>query len=493
MQCPRCGHFNEEGSLFCENCGLKLVQLKKDEDELDVPSIFHEPVEYTGRYSGIERPKKRRRVMRMTKKWLLAGVALLLLFGVYVTASQFSRVSEQMPEVIQTYAAAVRANDREILQKIIVSSDGKTTPNPDSYDGFMKLITIPGRLDESVRNLEVDFSHLLNDKEYRSQLSIKLIPIELDGQTQYKIGIDTFDIDVRNSGATLDGIRADADGFFKDYLMGQYDVAYGANRFPLTVDRTHPNLEGGVITPSRLADLEAPVVEEASEPVQLTPGTSTLRIITNVPKAVLRRNGVNTGIQLKGEEDTVQVDEGDKIQLLLVWEGGVAASQEIEFTGQEEAELPIQLNSSEFQLMIFERVKAMLIEDQRAMEERNRDGFTAVTGDALDHAVHVINRLYEGNQYYAGSYDWVKFDPSSFTLNLDGDAPKVSVNGIVRYVYQTYDTDAEPIDVDSLWRDEVPMSFDLVFDESQSQWMIEQWGRTETSINQDNLVEIIIQ
>lgn len=499
MQCPRCGHQNEPNDLFCEQCGTQLNKPKPQKDELEIPSIFEEPVRYEGKYSdGYKRPKKRRKIMRQTKKWAAVALALLVLFYVYTTASQFGRVDDQMPSVIQEFRSAVAQKDVVKLQNIVVSARTLEPANPESYEGFLKVMAIPGRLDESIRNLEVDFSHLLEDRDYRSDLSIKLLKLDGDEDPVYKIGVDTFDIDVRSSGATLDGVAADADGFFRNYLMGQYMVEYGANRFPLTADSAHPNLKEGVITPARLAALEAPVpVAETEEGVAAAvqqEGAHTLHITTNLANAMLRKNGEDTNISLaEANNGYVKVDQGDRIQLIALWEGGVASSEEIVYSNQAEVDLPIEYNSEAFRQLIYDRIKAMLIEDEIAMRERNADGFTVVIGNALDTAKHVINRLYEGNQYYAGTYDWVRFDPATFTLNQDAEPMRVTVDGLMRYVYQTYNVDADPIDVDGLWREEVVMSFSLVFDETSGQWMVDDWGRTDASISDENLVQIEIR
>ena len=99
---------------------------------------------------------------------------------------------------------------------------------------------IPGRLNESVRNLEVDLSHLMQDPAYVSNLPVKLLRTEVDGEEGYRIGVETYTIDVGDTGATVDGYPSDENGLFPDFLMGQYTVEYGMNRYPLPLDSTNP-------------------------------------------------------------------------------------------------------------------------------------------------------------------------------------------------------------------------------------------------------------
>ncbi len=109
------------------------------------------------------------------------------------------------------------------------------------------------------------------------------------------------------------------------------------------------------------------------------------------------------------------------------------------------------------------------------MEERNPDGFTTVVDEALENAVDVIHKLINGNQYYAGTYDRIGFDPESFHLQKETDAT-VHVIGELRYVYQTHTVGTPKPDIDSLWREDKVMFFDLVLDTESGQWMVSNWG-----------------
>ena len=50
-------------------------------------------------------------------------------------------------------------------------------------------------------------------------------------------------------------------------------------------------------------------------------------------------------------------------------------------------------------------------------------------------------------------------------------------------MYQTYTIGTPEIDIDTLWRDDAVMAYELVLDEDTSEWMIADWGRTEDTLS----------
>lgn len=496
MKCRRCGHTNEADFSFCENCGMRLVRenLNKSEEELQIPSIFDEPVQYRGKYSE-EAPKVRREFSLPAIRWNKKRIGILLSLGIlvliWVFASRYGRINDEIPPVIQEYASAVRTKDIDTLQTILVSSVTNEPPNPRSYEGFLRVMEIPGRLNESVRNLEVDLSHLLQDPDYVSNLPVKLLLLEKDGKKEYRIGVETYDIDVGATDATIDGHTNEGNGLFRNFLTGQYTLTYGMNRYPLHVDATNPNLTDGIIVPQQLADqVNRDAAGQTETPVAQGEGTLAVTVRTNAENGRVRINGEDTGGL--AASNTLMLQPGDRIQIVDLWKGGVGVSEEFTVKDTGTVDLPVEYDTEEFRTMIYSRIRAMLIEDALMLGERNADGFETLTGEALENAVDNVEKLIRGNQAYAGTYDSVAFDPESFRLNKT-DNPTVHMIGEMTYVYQTYTIGTPEIDVADLWRDDVVMSFDIVLDKDSGDWLISDWGRTDERMSDAEpvVVEII--
>lgn len=492
MKCKRCGHENEPGFQFCENCGIKLEQTTDQtaKDELHVPSIFEEPVAYTGKYSEEPKPRKRRSwtmpAIVLSRKLIGVVASLLLLVMIWAFASQYGRSDDEIPPVIGEYEAAVRAEDVEKLQQILVSTTTLAQPNPKSYGGFFRVMEIPGRLQESVRNLEVDLSHLMQNDDYVSNLPVKLLRLEEDGEPVYRIGVETFDVKVGDTGALIDGEAPDENGVFTDYLMGQYTLTYDINRYPLQLDSTNPQLADGMIIPVQLADRvtrEDPVTEGPdgqTETQTEAAGTLRVQVISDAQNGRARINGEDT------EQETgsgpISINPGEKLQIVDLWPGGIGLSEEITVRESGTVDLPINYDTQDFRDMIFQQIRAMLIEDAQMLNERNAEDFSTVTGPALEAAVDNVDKLIRGNQYYAGTYDRIAFDLESFTLERSGNEAEVHVLGLMTYVYQTYTVGTPQPNIDNLWRDDVVMSFDLILDQDTGQWLVSDWGRTGESM-----------
>lgn len=489
MKCQRCGHINEPDFAFCENCGVELQKnqpaqpAKKDADELHIPSIFEKPVAYTGRYSDTyKRPV--RRTAKKTKKWIgLAASAVVLLF-IFWAASQAGRQNADMPPVIQEYADAVRAKDSAKLLKILLSAKTMKEPNAESLSGFLKIMEIPGRLNESVRNLEVDLSHLKQDPGYVSNLPVKLLFLEKDGKQEYRVAVDTFDVDVKSTGATIDGNPTGSDGIFKNYLMGQYTLEFGDNRYPLVLDSTNPHLAEGVITPPQL-EKEAPVQVATSEGAKTTQeGALEVKISTNAPNAKLRIDGADTELTVSGLPDgIVKMDAGKTLQLVELWKGGIGLSDVATIEKAGPLDLEVKYDTQEFRDLIFGRIKAMFTEDALMLTQKKTDGFTTMVDPALAAAVDNVQKIINSNQNYAGAYDRIEIDPDSFRLEKKESEASVHVLGHLTYVYQTYDDHKPPLNVDDLYRDNAIVAIDLVLDPASGQWMVKDWGKTSEALS----------
>ncbi len=480
MKCQQCGHNNEPEFRFCENCGAVLQQPKgkAQEDELHIPTIFEKPVAYTGRYSDNYRPARRARKKRTQSLGLIAAIAGLIF--IFALASQFGRQNDDMPAIIQEYAGAVRAKDKEKLKTMLLSAVTLEPANPDSISGFLTVMEIPGRLNESVRNLEVDYSHLRQDKEYTSNLPVKLILHE----DAYAIAVDTFNVDVRSTDASIDGVKTGADGIFRNYLMGQYTVEYGANRFPIQLDATNPALSEGTITPPQLASIEPPKeAQTAMTEAAALEGEHAVVIDTAVANAKLRIDGKDTERSVADLPDrTIHLNDGQTLQLVEIWKGGIGLSDVIKIDGAKTIKPEIQYDTPETRELVFNRIKAMFAEDMLMLTEKRMD-FTTMVDPALADAKDNVQKLIDGNQNYAGAYDRVEFDPDSFRLEKNDTNATVRVVGVLTYVYQTSDVDKPLLDVDALYRDTANIAFDVVMDEATGQWMIKDWGRTDDSLS----------
>lgn len=486
MICRRCGYENEPDFRYCENCGLDLSAPPKKaaDDDLHIPSIFEEPVRYEGKYSDIAKAPRRKRHLglRITKKGAGILASLLILFLIWVFASQYGRVNDEMPPIIQEYADAVRARDTEQLQQILLSSVTLLPPNPKSIDGFLRAMEIPGRLNESVRNLEVDLSHLMQDPAYVSNLPVKLLRTEVDGEEGYRIGVETYTIDVGDTGATVDGYLSDENGLFPDFLMGQYTVEYGMNRYPLLLDSTNPDVvEGTIVPPQIAADRQSVTEESTNTQTPVSEGSLRITVETDAQNGKLRRNGEDTSIPVGN--GPLQVNPGDTIQIVDLWRGGIGLSDEVRVTQEGHFAMPIRYDTEELRETVYQRIRAMLIEDAMMLHEKNADGFTTLVDPALEKAKDNVAKLIAGNQNYAGTYDRVAFDPESFTFRKQGDQATIRVLGLTTYVYQTYTIGTPEIDIDTLWRDDAVMAYELVLDEDTSEWMIADWGRTEDTLS----------
>lgn len=486
MRCQRCGYENEVGFRFCENCGAPLPTQTKEEngaDPLEIPSFFEPPVTYTGRYSEqYEQNRSKRKSFYLSgkqKRNIGIVLSLAVLFVIFFYGSKFSRQNDEVPPVIESFAKAVREQDRAALEDILLSARTLQAPNPESIDGFLRTMTIAERLEESVRNLRVDWSHLQQDPAYVSELPVKLVKVE----DEYRIAVETFSIDTDGKSATVDGKAPAADGVFHDYLMGQYTVESDGHRFPLQLDSTNPHVEDGRIIPPQLQQIAPRQGETTTESVQKGEAV-TVRILSDHPQARIRVDGEDRSETVADLPDGhIELHIGDTLQLVELWPGGLGASEEKVIEKSEDIRLSIEYDTPQTRDLIEKRIVAMFVEDAMMLHALDPDGFTTLAEPALSEAQATIRKLKNANQLYAGAYDSISLDPESLELEKTDNGATARILGVLKYVYQTQDADKPPIDIDGLYRTETHVAIELVLDMESGQWLIRRWGSTEESLS----------
>lgn len=496
--CKECGTKLKEGARFCPECGTSFGETTTDHHKGSTQDI-------TTQSSTLNKPAENP-FKKMTKKQKIMSsilvVAALLFFITYQVGSNLT----SKESAIENLQEAIVKKDKDVLSKLLVSSDPRISLDKKSIDSFLGYINQnPAYLPALISGLERQ-ADTLEEQEHEKAKTVSAIESNLEeyggllalkksGKTalifdKYRFHVQPFYINIstnyKDAKIYLNNkeiAKADSDDFngeFGPYAPGEYTVKteYKGDYATMSNEQKVNSYQNGGYIHVDL-ELEAMYVNADS----------------NFSDAAIYVNGKDSGITADDFSDFGPVNPGVSLQAVKSFPWGEVKSEEVKVeSGHSYYDLALNTNTADY----FDSITDTIKEFQQSKSE----SLIALDSSKLLHSTEeyktelnesIENLKENGYQYIGEGLNSITIDLDYSDIEFGEDTYHTTARYVSTFtgdwVYSSEPTEEDIADAKKE-TDTVYNYIDLVYDPESETWLVSSHSEDSWSFDIENGNEI---